>query len=65
MSKFIVSMAVDGRIDVEVDAESVAEAFKVAEDAFMEADLKGMEVVDSRPVNCSDMDGNILEDYNG
>lgn len=65
MAKYIVSMAVDGRIDVEVDAESVAEAFKVAEDAFMEADLKNMEVVDSRPVNCSDEDGNILESYNG
>lgn len=65
MAKYIVSMAVDGRIDVEVDAESVAEAFKVAEDAFMEADLKNMEVVDSRPVNCSDEDGHILESYNG
>lgn len=65
MAKYIVSMAVDGRIDVEVDAESVAEAFKVAEDAFMEADLKNMEVVDSRPVNCLDEDGKILESYNG
>lgn len=65
MSKFVVSMAVDGRIDVEVDAESVAEAFEAAKDAFMDADLKDMEVVDSHPVNCSDEDGNLLEDYNG
>lgn len=65
MAKYIVSMAVDGRIDVEVDAESVDEAFAVAVDEFMDADLKDMEVVDARPVNCSDEDGNILEDYNG
>ena len=49
----------------EVDAESVAEAFEAAKDAFMDADLKDMEVVDSHPVNCSDEDGNLLEDYNG
>lgn len=65
MARYIVSMAVDGRIDVEVDAESVTEAFEAAKDAFMDADLKDMEVVDSHPVNCSDEEGNILEDYNG
>lgn len=65
MSKYIVSMAVDGRINIEVNAKGVAEAFEAAKDAFMDANLKDMEVVDAHPVNCSDEDGNILEDYNG
>ena len=65
MAKYIVSMAVDGRIDVEVEAESTEEAFKAAQEAFMDADLKDMEVIDSKPVNVSDEDGNLLEDYNG
>lgn len=65
MAKYIVSMAVDGRIDVEVEAESTEEAFKSAQEAFMDADLKGMEVIDSKPVNVSDEDGNLLEEYNG
>lgn len=63
MAKYTVSMAVDGRIDVEVDAESADEAFEAAKDAFMDMDLKKMEVVDSFPVNCSDENGDIVKDY--
>lgn len=65
MAKYIVSMAVDGRIDVEVEAESTKEAFRAAEVAFMDADMKDLDVIDSKPVNVSDEDGNLLEDYNG
>ena len=61
--KFTVSMAVDGRIDVEVEADTPEEAFEVAKDAFMDADLKNMEVVDAHPVNCSDDKGNLIKDY--
>ena len=64
LKKYIVSMAVEGRIDVEVEATSVAEAFQKADD-MMPNDLSDMEVVDTKPVNCSDEEGNILEDYNG
>jgi hypothetical protein len=65
MAKYIVSMAVDGRIDVEVEAESTKEAFKAAIGAFIDADLEDMEVIDAKPVNVSDEDGNLLEEYNG
>lgn len=63
MAKYIVSMAVDGRIDVEVEAENTKEAFRAAEVAFMDADMKDLDVIDSKPVNVSDEDGNLLEDY--
>lgn len=63
MAKYIVSMAVDGRIDVEVEAESTKEAFRAAEVAFMDANMKDLDVIDSKPVNVSDEDGNLLEDY--
>jgi len=52
--KFIVSMAVDGRIDVEVEAENAEEAFEKASDAFTECDLDKMETVDAKPVNAYD-----------
>ena len=65
MAKYTVSMAVDGRIDVEVEADTPDEAFDKAVEAFMEVDLKRMEVVDSHPVNCYDEKGEIVKDYNG
>jgi hypothetical protein len=63
MAKYTVSMAVDGRIDVEVEAETPDEAFEAAIDAFTEVDLKGMDVVDSHPVNCYDDKGDIVKVY--
>lgn len=65
MANYIVSMAVDGRIDVAVEADSVAEAFEVAKERFCLCDLSKMECVDFKPVNCQDEEGNILEDYKG
>ena len=61
--KFTVSMAVDGRIDVTVEAETAQEAFEKAKDAFTEADLSRMETVDSRPVNAYDNDAKVYTDY--
>ena len=61
--KFTVSMAVDGRIDVTVEAETAKEAFEKAKDAFTEADLSRMETVDSRPVNAYDNDAKVYTDY--
>ena len=63
--KYTVSMAVDGRLDVNVEAGTPAEAFEKAKEEFMDASLSKMEVVDAKPVNCSDENGNIVEDYNG
>jgi len=66
MSKYIVSMAVDCRLDVEVEADSPDEAFEAAKTAFMDADLSKLDVVDARPVNCSDAKtGELIKDYNG
>jgi len=61
--KYTVSMKVDGRIDVEVEAANPDEAKMAANVAFMEADLSNMEIVDAEPVNCSDESGNIVKDY--
>lgn len=66
MSKYIVSMAVDCRLDVEVEANSPDEAFKAAEVEFMDADMSKADIVYVRPVNCSDAKtGELVKDYNG
>lgn len=61
--KFIVSMAVDGRIDVPVTADSTQEAFEKAETAFQGMSLRRMEVVGSHPVNAYDKANGLLTDY--
>ena len=61
--KYTVSMAVDGRIDVEVEADTPEEAFEKADAAFATADLTNIEIVGRNPVNCSDEDGNLVKDY--
>lgn len=61
--KYIVHMAVDGRIDLEVEAENPDAAYHAARDAFEGADLSRMEVVDARPVHCEDEEGRIVEEY--
>ena len=62
--KFNVSMAVDGRVDVEVFAADFNSAFEKAKIAFMFANLQNMEVVGSKPVNAECEDGEFV-DYNG
>lgn len=64
--KYTVSMAVDGRVDVEVEAENPDEAREKAIEKFQTSDIdfnKDMEIVDTNPVNCSDEDYNIVKDY--
>lgn len=62
--KYIVSMAVDCRLDVEVEADSPDEAFESAVVEFMDADLSKADIVDARPVNCSDAKtGELIKDY--
>lgn len=62
--KYIVSMKVEGRIDVEVEAENSDEAFEKAKNEFMNTEIgkDNFEFIDSEPVNCSDENGN-LTDY--
>jgi len=62
--KYIVSMAVDGRIDVPVTAESPEAAFEKAKEAFTDADLAQMETVDAKPVNAYDPETETYTDYN-
>lgn len=60
MAKYIVSLAVDGRVDVEVEADSFKDAFEKAKTAHY--DTTGLEVVGVKPVNATDEHGT-LEDY--
>lgn len=60
--KFTVSMAVDGRVDVAVDADTPQEAFEKAKLAFVDADLANMTIVDASPVNAYDEETGILTD---
>ena len=59
--KYIVSMKVEGRIGVEVEAANPEEAFEKAEEAFMDVEMKDVEYIDSEPVNCTDEDGNLTD----
>ncbi len=61
--KYTVSISVDGRIDIEVDADSTEEARAKALEAFSTTDLSKMEIVGRDAVNCSDEEGNIIEEY--
>ena len=61
--KYIVHMAVDGRIDLEVEADNPDAAYAEALAAFEDADLSLMEVVDGRPVHCEDETGEIVKEY--
>lgn len=61
--KYTVSIAVDGRIDIDVDANDKDEAREKALEAFATADLSKMEIVGRDAVNCSDADGNLIADY--
>lgn len=62
--KYIVCMAVDGRIDLEVEAADPDDACVKALSAFSTADLSRMETVDGGPVNCKDAEtGEIVREY--
>ena len=60
MAKYTVSLSLDCRIDVEVEANSFEEAFRKADKA--EYDWNKVEVVGDKPVNATDANGN-MEDY--
>lgn len=60
--KYIVSIAVDGRVDVEVEADSFEKARKKAEGALSEYDLGVLECIDWKAVNAEDENG-VFKDY--
>lgn len=59
---YYVTYAIDGRYTAEVEADSIEEAKKKAEEKYYDADFGDLECVDAYPVNCEDEDGN-LTDY--
>lgn len=60
MAKYTVSLALDCRVDVEVEADSFDEAFEKAKSRTY--DWNKIEVVGNKPVNATDENGN-MEDY--
>ncbi len=63
--KYTISMKVDGRVDMEVEADSLEEAFEIARcEGPSTKEMKKMEVIDTSPVNATDENGE-LHDYNG
>ena len=60
MAKYTVSLALDCRVDVTVEASSFKEAFEKARNVCYEPHQ--IEVVGGKPVNATDENGN-MEDY--
>lgn len=64
LKKFIVSIAVDCRVDKEVMAESFEDAFDRANiEGITEQEWKKAEVIDDHPVNAFDTTTEELKDY--
>ena len=63
MKKYIVHMAVDGRIDLEVEASDPTTAYAKSLSAFEDADLSRMEVISYVPIHCEDETGKIVREY--
>lgn len=55
--KYIVSIAIDGRIDVNVEAASFTEAFAKARDELAVTSLKDMDIIGFIPVYAQREDG--------
>ena len=60
MAKYTVTLKLDCRVDVEVEADSFAEAFEKAKSKIY--DWNKVEVVGDEPVNATDENGN-MENY--
>lgn len=60
--KYTVSIAVDGRIDVEIEAESFEDAKEKALLEVCDSDLDSMEFIGTQAVNAEDENG-IFKDY--
>ena len=60
MTKYTVSLALDCRVDMEVEADSFDEAFEKAKSKTY--DWNKVEVVGDKPVNATDENGD-MEDY--
>lgn len=62
--KYTVSIAVDGRVDVEVDLPadaSMDEIRQKATEGFASADLSNMDIINTNPVNVTDENDEIRD----
>lgn len=59
--KYTVSIAIDGRLDVEVEAESFEEAKAIACDDLYDEDFGSLECIDWHAVNAEDENGNFVD----
>ena len=64
LKTFYVSLAIDARVDVKIQAASLEEAMQAAVHGNYDIpDLDTAEIVETTPVNISDADGTLLEDF--
>lgn len=59
--KYVVGIAVDGRIYIEVEANDFADAREKANDIFMDLDLGQLECIEWKNVNAEDENGNMID----
>ena len=59
--KYVVGIAVDGRVYIEVEANDFADAKEKANDIFMDMDLGQLECIDWKNVNAEDENGNMID----
>lgn len=59
--KYMVSVAIDGRIDVEIEANSFEEAKQLAVYEVWNEDWNRMEMININPVNAEDKNGNFID----
>ena len=58
---YFVKIAVDGRVDIAVDAENAEDAKRKAEAEFADADLGELECLSFHAVNAEGPDGNTID----
>ena len=59
--KYVVGIAVDGRVYIEVEANDFSDAKEKANDIFMDLDLGQLECIEWHNVNAEDEDGNMID----
>ena len=59
--KYVVSIAINGRLDVEVDANSFEEAKQIACGDIYDEDFGNLECIDWHAVNAEDENGKFVD----
>jgi hypothetical protein len=59
--KYVVGIAVDGRVYIEVEADDFTEAREKANNIFMDMDLGQLECIEWKNVNAEDENGNMID----